>query len=232
VVSRRALLAGSLTLGTVGALSGGTSVLLLTDRNVARENTLAGSRMDLKLAWREYHNGDDVDTHGTCDGGFEQYVQDDAPAVELDTVEPGDHGTLVVCARTRTAGRAVWARLATASSAEHGRQPLEEGHGDQSPTEGELDRHLQVTAHVADDCGLDGVRVDGGPLEQVASENAPLGAGMRLGTSPDTCLVLEWRLPESVPPTVLSDSVRFGVEFAAAQTRGADGSQNPWGGGS
>jgi hypothetical protein len=185
--------------------------------------------MDLRLAWREYHDGERVDTGGLCDGEVESdYRSGGVPEVELDEVEPGEHGALTVCARTPTEGHAVWTRLATQPSMEHGRRPLEVEDGDDTPNEGELDDHLHVEVFAREDCGLGGTRLDHGPLANVA--DGPLGSGVRLGESPNTCLAVEWRLPESVPPTVLSDSVRFGVEFAAVQTRGADGERNPWGG--
>lgn len=230
-VSRRALLAGTLSVGTIGALSGGSSVLLLTDENVAEGSTLSSPRMDLRIAWKAYDStGTVTEEHGVCSGGFDEYAHDEA-SVELTGVEPGDRGALVVCARTKNEGRDVWARVRTWTAAENGRTKAEraaaaddEGDGSELPhVLNVLVRERAGCDYEFDDDGL----VAPKSLAGVSGEPIPLA---RTDGSVPVCLALEWHLPESAADVVLTDSVEFGVEFGVAQ-RGRDGtSTNPWGG--
>lgn len=229
-LSRRAVLAGGLSLGAIGAASGGGSVLLLSDRTLSSDDVIEGGQMDLRVAWQSYGaDGAVREERGVCDGSFEEYVDTREPAVELEDAEPGDSGRLVVCAQSQPPDRDVWARVVLWSAAERGRGPAERGAGDDDPA-GELQHHLDVVVRRTDECdpGFDGTDlVQSGHLADVAGHPMHIVSG---DPSP-TCLLLEWELPEGVPSTVRSDSVSFGVQFAVVGSRG-DEATNPWGGGS
>lgn len=229
-MSRRTLLAGAASLGALGAASGGGSVLLLSDRSVSTGDTLTGTRMDLRISWHEYDaSASVVERHGECGGGFDGYARDDQPAVDLDAAEPGDRGALVVWARCRPPASDVWARVKLWSAAERGRTTAERAAGDDRD-EGELQYHLQTTLRSPEGCDYDFYDGDlrrGGRLADVDGHRLRLDGTAAGDDASPACLALEWRLPESAPPTVLSDSVSFGVEFAVVQSRG-DGPVDPW----
>lgn len=234
VLSRRSLLAGTVGVGTVGALSGGSSVLLLTDQHVARNNGLTGPEMNLQIAWREYDSQANViGRHGECGGGFGGYARHEKPAIEINDVEPGDRGALVVCARCRPPEGQIWARVSMWDAAERGQTSAEKNADSDDPGDGaELPHHLDVLLRRSDGCDYqfpDDGFVPSGKLADVTPRKVRFEETAGTDGSPPACLTIAWRLPESVPPTVRTDSVDFGVEFAAVQTRGTDGNHDPWG---
>jgi hypothetical protein len=230
-LSRRRILSGVAAIGVVGSLTSLGTRMTLSDASQFEENTIGADELDIGVAWEEYYNGDRVGTAGTCGASDRSgYVDSSAPAVELSGVEPGDSGELDVCLWASNVVETVWMRLRVTSVAENGVTETEAEAGDDVDSNvGELQEHLEVSVGVDTDC--DGAREDD-PLAQgsIADVGAGrLGTGVQLDPATPLCLVIEWNLPDtdSLPATILTDTVEFSVEFTAEQT-GYTEPSNPW----
>jgi hypothetical protein len=233
-LSRRTLLGSITSVGILGSVSGYGTRMVLSDDTRLPTNDLESGRMNLGIAWTETYNGQQVETRGVCGSTDpDDYVDNTAAVITLDRAEPGDEGVVRICTLADGDSPSVWVRLSAGEFRENGRSQMEVDAGDDTPDEGELQRHLDLTAWIDDDC--DGIRDDGEEVLAsgtfVSAFDGPIGDGRLLaedGTTPQ-CFSVRWTLPSDVPPTVLSDSVELSIEFAAQQTRHDGGATHPWG---
>lgn len=226
-LTRRRLLAGISSAGILGAVAGRQTMAVFSDTETLAENGVSGSELDLRLAWRETHNGELLESIGACGGDdADAYVDNEEAVLTFDEAEPGDRGSIAACVSPLGSDVSLWVRLTLVDAAENGITAVEERAGDETPERGELQDNLLVTVREQTDCS----RPDGStaPLASgVVSDvvSGPLGSGRKLESR---CLSLVWELPDDVPPTVLSDSIAFALEFTAAQSRENTTQQNPW----
>jgi len=233
IVKRRRMLAGLASVGLVGSLTGAGSRMVLSDTERFEENVLQVGRLDLRLAWDAHHEGERLAAVGDCGSDDPaDYVDNQRPVVALDGIEPGDSGSLRVCLLLRGGPGVVWTRLRQTATPENGITQTEADAGDTTDDVGELQEHLEVTMWQDADCDRtpdEGERVlaDGSLAEAV---DQPVGDGVRLAEAETTplCVGLSWHLPDTAPPTILTDAVEFTVDFAAEQSRRNENPSNPW----
>lgn len=231
-VSRRALLGSVLSAGVLGSLSGYGTRSTLSDAETV-DNTFGSGQLDLGIAWTESYNGQQIESAGAC-GSTDpaDYVDNSGAVITLDGIEPGDTGAVTTCLLLNE-NATVWFRLAPGAFQENGRSTLEEEAGDSTADEGELQNELEVEVWLEEDC--DGTRESGeetlasGTLASVVDGSLGEGIALPDGATAPGCLSVRWELPGDASPTVLSDSVEFGIEFYAQQSRHNDTPQNPWG---
>lgn len=235
--TRRKLLAGLGVVGGAGALGGSGTMAMLNDDESSRGNAITAGKLDLKVEWFEWYNGEQQD----C-----EFIGDNpGPIFELGDVKPGDHGEASIQVTVDHNPAYIWFGGKLRSNAENGleepERAVDDSGGDPGEGNGELadriratvwrDRYDRRTRN--DDERLlasgslrevlatlnDGVLLDGDPS---SSDSECFEPGMQ------PYIGFEWELPKDVGNEVQGDSVEFDLKFHARQCRHADGSNNPF----
>lgn len=236
-LTRRKLLGSLGVVGTAGALGGSGTMALLDDEEASEGNAITAGRLDMKIGWFAWYNGEQID----C-----KFLHDNpGPIFELDDVKPGDSGDAQIYVTVDHNPAYIWLGGELRSNAENGLEEPEQGvdstGGDPGEEHGELADEIQAIVwrdtHDRRTRNGDERILASGSLRDVLST---LSSGVLLDGTPDTpdeeCfgtsaqpyVGFEWELPKTVGNEVQGDSVEFDLQFYAQQCRHNDGSNNPF----
>lgn len=235
--TRRKLLGSLGAIGVAGMLGGSGTMALLDDDESVEGNAITAGKLDMKIGWFEWYNGDQQE----C-----RFLHDNpGPIFDLDDVKPGDRGEASIYVTVDHNPAYIWFGGELRSNAENGleepEQAVDSTGGNPGEGNGELADRIQATVwrdrYDYRTRNSDERVLASGSLAEVLST---LSDGVLLDSDPDTSttdcfepgqqpyLGFEWELPYDVGNEVQGDSVEFDFGFHALQCRHNDGSNNPF----
>lgn len=220
-LTRRQLLAGIATSGFAAA----GARLLSADAVAYTDQVEAEGPLGMLVSWRETYNGEVRRIRSPAPTA--------GPGLSLHDVRPGDHGSVTIGLRQRTAeatapAAQIWMAAPTTASAENGVVEPEAAAGDRTPSTGELQDAVEVDIEyrtwLSSIAAFDlGQEIASGTLADVAAsledgvllDPSPLSDADCLGPASLLELEVQWSIDDHRGNRIQTDDVRFELAFYA-----------------
>jgi predicted ribosomally synthesized peptide with SipW-like signal peptide len=242
-LSRRKVLG---SLGAIGVASAGAGLgtsAYFSDEESFTSNTLTAGELDLVVDYETSVSQGGANTGSTTGSG----TIDDNPAemqYDIDDVKPGDSGSLRFCPKVVDNDGWIFVGSSGLTDFENGLTDPE-NEVDDTPHEGELSENIQVTVSYCDENSENKRELNNPDDYTLADLFLDLRTGFLLDGDTDTdgkqpypgstddnnnnnnngpeqqgpCICIDWEIPTDVGNEIQGDSVKFGVEFVAIQSR-------------